>query len=118
MEEEPCSLHICIDELTTTITEDIEPQYAAGWLKYWLGDESHFDDLYLEKVEEYSYRPLTDQEGALIKRKGVNLERIIERWLNANPTTSFDELKDKITQYIKAQFKKEDLKKFFEDCSC
>jgi len=52
------------------------------------------------------------------QKEGINLERIIERWLNANPTISFDELKDKITQYIKAQFKKEDLKEFFEDCSC
>jgi hypothetical protein len=118
MEEEPCSLHMCIDELTTAITEDIQPHYVAGWLKYWLGDESHFDNLYLEKVEEYSYRPLTDQEKVIIKRKGINLERIIERWLNANPTISIVDLVDKITQYIKAQFKKEDLQQYFDYCQC
>jgi len=117
-QEEPCLFHICIDELTTAINEQIKIYYNIEWFKYWLGDESHFDELYFEKVEEYSYRPLTDQEQALIKRKGINLERIIARWLNANPTISLDNLEDKITQYIKKEFKKEDLKAFFEECSC
>jgi hypothetical protein len=116
--EEPCSIHLCIDELTTTINEQIRIYFNIEWFKYWLGDESHFDELYFEKVEEYSYRPLTDQDETIIKRKGINLERIIERWINANPTISLDDLEDKIAQHIKGQFKKEDLQQYFENCQC
>ena len=116
--EEPCSLHTCIDELTTTINEQLRIHYTIEWFKYWLGDESYFDDLYFEKVEEYSYRPFSDQESSMIKQKGVNLERIIGRWLKANPAITLNDLEEKVTQYIKAQFKKEDLKQFFDDCEC
>jgi hypothetical protein len=117
-EEEPCSIHLCIDELTSDINEQIRIYYTADYLKYWIGMDSFFNNLYFKKVEEYSYRPLTGQDENIIKRKGVNLERIIERWLNANPVISLDNLEDKITRYIRVQFKNEDLKEFFEECSC
>jgi hypothetical protein len=116
--EDSCSLHECINDLTTQINEDIRVHHTAGWLKYWVGADSYFDKLYFDKVEEYSYRPLTDQEEVFIKRKGVNLERIIDRWLNANPTISLEDIETSVEAYILKQFKKADLKDLFDDCSC
>lgn len=120
MDEEYCMLHICRDEIEEQINDLVRIQYNGGngFLKYWIGHESHFDEIYLEKIEEYSLMVLTDEMITMIKKKGRNLEKIIERWLYAEPVTTIVPIQTRIREYIINQFKKEELKDLFEECSC
>jgi len=118
--EEYCMYHICIDELTCTINElvDIYHNDGSGYLQCWVGDESHFDDTYLEKIEEYSPLPLTKKLSDIIRRLGKDLEKIIEQWLHAERVINIRILKARIQEYIATQFKQEELKGLFYKCSC
>jgi tyrosine-protein phosphatase YwqE len=119
-DEEYCMLHICRDEIEEQINELVRIYHndGNGYLKYWIGDESHFDDIYLEKIEEYSLIVLTDEMITMIKKKGRNLEKIIERWLYAEPITNIVPIQSRIQEYIATQFNKEELKDLFDECTC
>ena len=54
----------------------------------------------------------------MIKKKGINLEKSILQWLGAEPDIPIGDLQYKIEQYIRKQFKEEDLKDLFDSCSC
>ena len=112
-----CIYHKCIDELVDTVHRHVG-MYCSngnGYLKPWLQGGSHFDILYLNKMKEYIFVPLPNQ---VILAKGRALEKSIVRWLDAEPDIPVGELQYQIEQFIRKQFKKEDLKDLFEPCSC
>jgi hypothetical protein len=120
MEDEDCMIHLCRDDIEEQINELVRIYHndGNGYLKYWIGDESHFDVIYLEKIEEYSLIVLTDEMIAMIKKKGRNLEKIIARWLDAEPITNIVPIQTRIREYIINQFNNRDLKDLFEECCC
>jgi hypothetical protein len=120
MEGEDCMIHLCRDDIEEQINELVRIYHndGNGYLKYWIGDESHFDEIYLEKIEEYSLIVLTDEMITMIKKKGRNLEKIIARWLDAEPITNIVPIQTRIREYIINQFNNIDLKDLFDDCSC
>ena len=120
MEDEDCMIHLCRDDIEEQINELVRIYHndGNGYLKYWIGDESHFDEIYLEKIEEYSLIVLTDEMITMIKKKGRNLEKIIARWLDAEPITNIVPIQTRIREYIINQFNNRDLKDLFDDCCC
>ena len=120
MEGEDCMIHLCRDDIEEQINELVRIYHndGNGYLKYWIGDESHFDEIYLEKIEEYSLIVLTDEMITMIKKKGRNLEKIIARWLDAEPITNIVPIQTRIREYIINQFNNRDLKDLFEECCC
>jgi len=66
-------------------------------------------------MKEHIFVPLPNQ---VILAKGVALEKSILRWLDAEPDIPVRELQYQIEQFIRKQFRKEDLKDLFEPCSC
>ena len=120
MEDEDCMIHLCRDDIEEQINELVRIYHndGNGYLKYWIGDESHFDEIYLEKIEEYSLIVLTDEMITMIKKKGRNLEKIIARWLDAEPVTNIVPIQTRIREYIRNQFNNRDLKDLFEECCC
>jgi len=120
MEDDYCMIHLCRDEIEEQINELVRIYHndGNGYLKYWIGDESHFDIIYLEKIEEYSLIVLTDEMITMIKNKGRNLEKIIARWLDDEPITNIVPIQTRIREYIINQFNNRDFKDLFEECCC
>jgi len=118
-DDEQCMYHTCIDELVEEINRLVRIYYnnGNGYLKPWLQDGPRFDTNYLDKIEEYS-SVIPKQEIPMIKKKGINLEKSILRWLDAKPDIPIGDLQYKIEQYIRKQFKEEDIKELFDSCSC
>ena len=120
MEDEYCIIHICRDEIEEQINELVRIYHndGNGFLKYWIGDESHFDRIYLEKIGQYSSVSLTNKMMTMIKKKGKKLEETITEWLYAEPITNIVPIQTRIREYIINQFNNKDLKDLFDDCSC
>ena len=120
MEDEYCIIHICRDEIEEQINELVRIYHndGNGFLKYWIGDESHFDRIYLEKIGQYSSVSLTNKMMTMIKKKGKKLEETITEWLYAEPITNIVPIQTRIREYIINQFNNIDLKDLFDDCSC
>jgi hypothetical protein len=120
MEDEYCIIHICRDEIEEQINKLVRIYHndGNGFLKYWIGDESHFDRIYLEKIGQYSSVSLTNKMMTMIKKKGKKLEETITEWLYAEPITNIVPIQTRIREYIINQFNNKDLKDLFDDCSC
>lgn len=114
-----CNYHNILDMLIWTISERIETHYVFPMFKYWLGDNSFLSELYVQAFNAVLDEPLTDEQLALIERKGVNLEKTIHSWLNIwrrnNPAPENGRLplfclKHKIHEYIIYQLKQADIR--------
>ena len=54
MEDEYCIIHLCRDDIEEQINELVRIYHnnGKGYLECWIGHDSHFDEIYLEKIEE------------------------------------------------------------------
>jgi hypothetical protein len=105
--------------LIGTISERIEQHYEWPMFEYWLGDDSELSELYRQAFVAVLNEPLTNEQIALIERKGINLEKTIHSWLNIwrqnNPGLETGKLplfclKHKIHEYIVYQLKQTDIR--------
>jgi len=111
-----CKYHTIIEQLNEIIWERIDSYYLSPYFYFWLGDQSNLGKRYKETFEEIMEEPLSEEQIALIKKKGDNLETMIHKWCNRWKNNNQNEelpsscLKIKIYEYIIYQLNKRDLR--------
>lgn len=74
-----CNYHKVLESLYDSVWHRIDNHYQWEFFFYWLGDESELDRIYNEVFEEV-LGELTPAQGAILGKKGVNLEKAIGKW--------------------------------------
>jgi hypothetical protein len=115
---EDCPYHMCIDNIFSEVRDRLSEYYNTPYLEYWLMGETGFEELYIEKVNEYAAAPLWGPNEARVEHKGRSLEVTIYLWKKKEPTLSFDAALKKLKTHIKTQFKSDEMRNIFDDCTC
>ena len=74
-----CNYHRILDILYDNVWERINDHYEWQFFWYWLGDESDLARVYKESFEQVIGQ-LTPEQIVIVEKKGVNLEKAIEKW--------------------------------------
>jgi len=93
-----CKYHTILESLNEVVWGRIESYYNWEMFELWLGDESNLARRYKETFEQVVETPLTEEQIALLEKKGYNLEVMIGKWCSKWKTSHPDLQNEKMPE--------------------